>query len=117
MDNLDALVARVESVWTANGWDKTELFYFVMPSHPIPSDTVLATYRAIAKTWVARRQADKRWAQSSFIDLSQITSSAELLALGTNGYLGGNDYNHLSSAGGAYDLLTRRVVSLIPTVR
>jgi hypothetical protein len=47
VDNLQAIVERVEEIWSDNGWSRSELFFLFMPSHPVsdPDDTELSSYR------------------------------------------------------------------------
>jgi lysophospholipase L1-like esterase len=110
IDNLDAIAERIEDVWQKNKWDLTELYYLILPSHPIsaPDATKLIAYRKAASSWAGAKQ------RASFVDFTNLTSYTEMLSLGY--YLsGGTDVNHLSSAG--YNDLAARVVSLIPEVQ
>ena len=110
IDNLEAITNRISNIWQINGWDETELFFLIMPSHPIatPDDSELVAYRKAAYSWAGNR------ARTSFVDLTNLTSYTEIHTLGY--YLaGGTDTSHLTLAG--YDDLSARVVNTcIPTV-
>ncbi|WP_350575296.1 hypothetical protein [Pseudomonas sp. HY2-MNA-CIBAN-0224] len=109
IDNLEAIVKRVSDVWQKAGWDETELFFLVMPSHPIstPDASKLLSYRRAAKSFsVAQR--------ISFIDLENITSNAEML--NNKWYKENNtDINHLVKS--AYQVLGERVIALVPEIK
>ena len=109
LDNLEAMTKRIEDIWELAGWDKSELFFLVMPSHPVadPDDAKLIGYRKAASSYAATRQ------RSSFIDLTNLTTSAEMLASGWY-QAAGTDKNHLTQ--NAFEALAARAVGLIPVV-
>jgi hypothetical protein len=93
IDNLQAIVDRVESVYRAN-WPLNELYWLIMPSHRVadPDDPELVSYRAAVNSWVNGRE------RTSMIDLASNITAAEML---TRGYFaaGNADLNHLTVAG------------------
>jgi hypothetical protein len=93
VDNHQAIVDRIEEIWTLNSWDTSELTWLVVPSHPIsqPDDAELIAYRAAAKAWAASTQ------RVLFADLGQLTNHDEMLANGW--YTSAGDKLHLSQAG------------------
>lgn len=105
IDNLEAIMKRIEGVWTASGWNLSELFFLVVPSHPVssPDDTELVSYRAAAYTAAGRQRA-------SFADFTDYTSYTSMLASGFYAS-GGADTSHLTDAG--YDALAQIVVNRI----
>ena len=94
VDNFEAIKVRIEEIWTAEGWDMSELYWLVYPTHPVsdPDDAELISYRDA----VAAHILDIPNAQ--MIDLSVLTNETEMLA---NGWYasGGADRNHLTQAG------------------
>jgi len=104
VDNFDAIRLRVEGIWSAQGWDLSELRWIVFVSHPIsnPDDALLTEYRA---AMLARAGGNV-----SVIDLSALTDEAEMLA---NGWYasGGSDRSHLTEAG--YLALGDRIIGAI----
>lgn len=107
LDNLETIAKRFSDVWQVNGWDERELFFLVIPSHPVstPDDSELKSYRKVAWSFAGVR------ARVSIVDFENLTSSDEMLA---NGWYksSGADRNHLELSG--YEALSAQVVSLIP---
>lgn len=105
-DNLQAILYRIRDIWESAGWSEDELYFMFMPSHPIslPDDANLIKYRRAAKE-LARHE------RCTFIDISKMITSAQILA---NGWYksSGADTSHMTVAG--YDAITDMVVSLIP---
>jgi lysophospholipase L1-like esterase len=103
VDNLQAIINRIEGVWTTAGWDVHELYFLIMPTHPIssPDDAELISYRLAAKYFALR-------ARTSFVDLTTLTTFAEMSA---NSWYDATDKIHLTQAG--YENLSARVVNLI----
>lgn len=108
LDNLEAIRDRLIDAYQFNGYDKNELFFLVMPSHPIidPDDSELASYRKAAKAFCASPRC-------SMVDLTQITSYTEI---STNGwYSGGTDVNHLLVSG-SNELAKRVIDKYVPVI-
>ncbi|WP_350578703.1 hypothetical protein [Pseudomonas sp. HY2-MNA-CIBAN-0224] len=108
LDNLEAIAKRISDVWQKAGWDQEELFFMVMPSHPVsnPDAPKLIGYRKAAFSFAQNRQ------RASFIDLTLITDADEILANSWYMGVGGSDRNHLFQV--AYKTLGARAVALIP---
>lgn len=107
LDNLDALVKRIRDIWQKNGWAQDELFFLLVPSHPVsaPDDAELRSYRgACVASYAAQLGV-------SVVDMTNITSATEILAEGWY-QSGGSDTNHLENAG--YDELSARIVAMAP---
>ena len=105
LDNLEALVKRISDVWQMNGWNETELFFWINPSHPTstPDAAKLKAYRKAAFTFAGSR------ARVSFVDFENLTSESELTA--NDWYRQPTDHYHLKLAG--YEALSQRIVDLI----
>jgi lysophospholipase L1-like esterase len=101
-DNAQAIINAITAVWTANSWPATELYFLLLPTHPIsdPDDAQIVSYRS-ALTAVCN--ANSRTAAA---DLTAITSGTELT--NQSWYLASNDHNHLVQAG--YENLALRLV-------
>jgi hypothetical protein len=103
-DNLQAIINRLRSIWTLNGWEQGELYFLLSVSHPVsnPDDQKLADYRQAA---VALTQSNLR---TGATDFTQLTNEAEMLA---NGWYqsGGADRNHLTQP--AFEVLAARELS------
>jgi hypothetical protein len=108
LDNLEALTARIGAVWQARGWDESELFFLVIPSHPVslPDDAELASYREVARAFASGHP------RTSVVDLSNLTNHDELLLNGWYYPIDGSEPAHLTEAG--YEALAARVVALVP---
>lgn len=93
VDNLQALVTRVETAYINAGWPLTELFWVIAPSHRIsdPDDTQLVSYRAAAQSWAATRY------RTSFVDHASLVTSAYMTA--NSWYASAIDQAHLSQTG------------------
>ena len=106
-DNADSIIRQINALWATNGWDANELTYLLMPSHPVsdPDDAELVSYRAAAKSLAAG------YSNVSFVDISELTDEAEMLAGGWYAS-GGTDRSHLTQAG--YENLSVRVVAQDP---
>lgn len=92
-DNLNAIIDRIESVYSAN-WDVKELFFLLMPSHPTGNETEirLDEYRQKCKETYFNRD------RCSYINLRELVTSNYMLEQGY--YLaGGSDRYHLNTAG------------------
>lgn len=102
-DNMTAIFARIEAIWSLNGWPPEELYYLISVSHPVstPDDAELVSYREAAE---ALAVSHPRTAATRF---DRLTDSSEML---TNGWYqaGGGDRNHLTLA--AFVALSRREV-------
>ena len=105
-DNLDALVTRFEAVWLSQGWAIEQLFWLVVPSHPVstPDDSKLINYRNASKDYVSNNP------RMSVVDITELTNASEMTS--QNWYLSGTDKSHLSIAG-YYNLAGRIVSSLL----
>jgi hypothetical protein len=105
-DNLNALIIRLEAVWISQGWAIEQLFWLVVPSHPVstPDDPKLINYRDAAYTVASTRN------RVEVVNINNLTSQAEMSA--NNWYLSGVDFSHLSLAG-YYNLAGRIVSSLL----
>lgn len=106
IDNLEAVVKRVQDIWQVNGWDERGLFVLSLPSHPVstPDADKLRAYRKAAFSFAGGR------ARTSFVDFENLTTSDKMLA---NGWYknDGNDRSHLIVAG--YEGMAKMVVDLI----
>ncbi|MER8959292.1 hypothetical protein [Mesorhizobium sp. M0701] len=94
MDNFIAIINRIKSIWTLNGWPVTELFWLLWIDHPqsSPDDTQLVAYR---------RALD---ALALYVDQSQVLNLEELLPyadLMANSWYADvvTDHNHLTQTG------------------
>ena len=94
VDNIDAMRVRIEEIWTLNGWDKAELFYLFIPSHPVstPDDADLVSYRQAAEVYASQD------AQMQMININDLITSDEMLAAGYY-KSGGADRSHLEQIG------------------
>jgi hypothetical protein len=103
VDNFTALQQRIEAIWTLNGWDQSELWWLVFPSHPVsdPDDSELISYRAAIQTYLSANLP-----QSLYVDLTTLTNYAELTA--NSWYYSDGTNNHLTKAG--YEQLSLRVL-------
>lgn len=94
-DNIHALVTRIETIWSLNGWDRDELCFVLMVSHPVATptdDAELIAYRAALQVYAAGVR------NAQVLDLNELCPCATILANGW--YLdGGADRNHLTAAG------------------
>ncbi len=56
LDNYEYIIQRVQSLWSGKGWDLSELFFLLVPSHVIsnPDDATLIDYRTWCKKWATR---------------------------------------------------------------
>lgn len=104
-DNMQAMIDRCRSIYALNGWDDSDLYFLITPSHPIaPLDDVsLDAYRTAAETVAA---ANPRTAVARF---DRLTTYTEMLA--QSWYTTLLDRNHLSPAG--YDALAQREVEAL----
>jgi hypothetical protein len=102
-DNIVAIFARIESIWSLNGWALEELYFLISVSHPVstPDDAELVLYREAAEALAATRP---RTAATRF---DRLTDSSEMLANGWYQSEGG-DRNHLTLA--AFEALSRREI-------
>ena len=51
-DNIDGIIARIKGIYDLNGWDESELYWIVIPSHPVsnPNDSELEAYKVAVKS-------------------------------------------------------------------
>lgn len=72
IDNLSAVMNRIEGIWRINGWDRSELSFLLIASHVSadPNDATLETYREALKTLCNKRE------NLSTIDISELTTYA-----------------------------------------
>jgi lysophospholipase L1-like esterase len=93
MDNLQAIVNRMEEIYRINAWNVEDLTFLVTPSHPVsaPDDDVLRTYRAAAASFA--RQTPR----TACVDLSTLVDAPTMASNGW--YFTIFDRNHLSQAG------------------
>lgn len=105
IDNLEAIYERLHDVWEHANWDRSELFFLIQPSHPIPTDNdKLVYYRKVVSAFMDGKKG------ISFTDFNNYTSYQNMLDLGY--YQAGNtDFNHLTTE--AYDDLTLRTMNRI----
>lgn len=88
LDNLEYIRNRLIDAYEYHGFDAAELYFLIMPSHPIsdPDGVKVASYRKAAKSFC-------QYPRCSMVDLSLLTTAAEIAA---NGWLSeGTDVNHL----------------------
>ena len=103
VDNLDALINRISSVWGKTGWSTSELYFWVVPSHPEsnPDNSKLVSYRQAAYKYCAAR------GNIGFFDISQHITADEISSKGY--YLGdATDRKHLTQAG--YEYISQIIV-------
>lgn len=103
-DNGQALVERIQAIWTLNGWDQDELHFVFMVSHPIsnPDDTELVSYRSAIAAYVATLD------QGYIVDLAAKITSTQISA--NSWYASSNtDTAHLVAAG--YDGIGKLAVA------
>ena len=94
VDNFEAIKVRIEEIWTAEGWDMSELYWLVYPTHPVsdPDDGEFISYRDAIDAHILDIP------NAQMIDISLLTDEAEMLA--NSWYAsGGADRNHLTQAG------------------
>ncbi|MCK8781503.1 GDSL-type esterase/lipase family protein [Rhizobium sp. NTR19] len=92
VDNLAAIVLRIESIFSMNGWALSELHWLITPTHRLsdPDDAELVSYRDAAKAWAAAR------ARTSVVDFAGMMSAAEAIA---SGWYDAGGAIHLTQAG------------------
>ena len=97
IDNLEVITKRISDVWQMNGWDETELFFWIVPSHPVstPDDSELLAFRKAAYSFCQNR------IRTSFTDFTNFVNESDMTA--NDWYLLPTDHNHLKKAG--YDAL------------
>ncbi|MEO0511457.1 MAG: GC-type dockerin domain-anchored protein [Planctomycetota bacterium] len=104
-DNLVALIGRIETLYADRVGDVSELFFLVIPSHPVDEagsalEAELAGYREAARDFAVSRD------RVLVADISQLTSSVEM---DQSGWYASDGREHLTFAG--YRELGSRVVS------
>lgn len=106
LDNLEVVAKRITDIWQFNGWDERELFYLIIPSHPVstPDDSELVAYRQAAYSFANNRS------RVSFVDFNNVTNASEM-ANNDWYYDVATDHNHLKLAG--YEALSSKIVALI----
>lgn len=106
MDNLEAISKRIKDIWQVNGWDERELFFLIVPSHPVstPDAAQLKSYRKAAQAGPGTA------VRTSVVDFENLTSYTEMWANGW--YRQGTDTSHQELVG--YETLSARIVALIP---
>jgi len=99
--HLNMIIERIRSVWTAAGWDDSELYFLLAPSHPVddPDQQLLLSYREKA------REVAAGFDRCAVVDFTELTNEAEMLASGWY-QLNGTDRNHLTQP--AYEALALR---------
>lgn len=104
LDNFTALRSRIEQVWVAQGWSLLELYWIVIPTHPVssPDDAELLQYRTAVSQGLFGQP------RVQVIDLGFLTDEATMLASGHYNN-GGADRNHLTEAG--YKALASLIIS------
>jgi hypothetical protein len=92
VDNLAAIVLRIESIFSANGWALAELHWLITPTHRLsdPDDAKLVSYRDAAKAWAAAR------ARTSVLDFNGMMTASEATA---GGWYDAGGTIHLTQAG------------------
>lgn len=105
-DNLQAIIDRIREIWQISGWPQDELYFVLVPSHPIPIESgepELATLRTAAEGVAL---ANPRCA---CLYLDRIVTSQEMTA--NNWYFAITDRSHLQQAG--YVEIARREVAAL----
>lgn len=105
-DNLQAIIDRIREIWTISGWPEDELYFVLVPSHPVPIETgepELLTLRAAAE---AVAQANPRCA---CVRLDRLVTSQEMIQ--QNWYNSSSDRYHLQQDG--YVEISRREVAAL----
>jgi hypothetical protein len=79
-DNLTAIVKRLESVWVKSGWDLSEMYLLITPSHAIAGDgssnddAKIMSYRRAAEAWARGRP------RTAVADLAAIMPASAMYA-------------------------------------
>lgn len=105
-DNLLAIIERLRTIWTLNGWPAEELHFLLTASHPVaePDEASLRSYREACER-LARSQP-----RTATVRLDVISSASEMIA--NRWYQANNtDRNHLVEA--AYDALASRELTTL----
>lgn len=105
-DNLQAIIDRIREVWTISGWPEDELYFVLVPSHPLPDaagESELAALRTAAEA-VAR--ANPRCA---CVRLERVVTAQEMID--NNWYFSPTDRSHLRQDG--YVEISRREVAAL----
>ncbi len=91
-DNLQGIINSITEAWTGSGGATTEIYFVLMPSHPVenPNDPRLESYRAAAA------QVALANPRTCAVDLSQLTTADEMAARFEYDSLG---VNHLAQHG------------------
>ena len=113
-DNMQGIIERVRARYTANSWDFTEVYWVIMPSHPIstPDDSELVSYRETAGSILVSGNP-----RLCLVDLNRIVTYKQLL----NGSGGGGGNSYYASSGTdtahmvqpGYEFLGKRAVEAL----
>ncbi len=92
-DNLTAIIERLQQAWTLSGFDVSNLYFIITPSHTVPGEDErpLRLYRAAAKD-VAKNKA-----RVAAVDLGALTDAEEIEK--KSWFASQGDYNHLRQDG------------------
>lgn len=106
VDNFKALKARIEEIWDNQGWDQSELFWLLFPSHPVddPDNAELRSYRSALEAHSFSME------RTQFVNIAELTNESEMLSEGWYAS-GGSDRNHLTQAG--YEQIARKVIGAV----
>lgn len=94
-DNLNAIIDRIESAWPSTGGSIDELFFLVMPSHPIGEPNSPEEFKMVGYRDAARQVATAR-PRVLTVDLSRLTDHNSIAAAG---YYDGAGRAHLEARG------------------
>lgn len=104
VDNFEAIRIRIETLWQAQGWNLTEIYWLMFVSHPVsdPDDAELVAFREAFDQHIIANVP-----RGQIVDITDFTDANEMLA---NGWYnsGGSDRNHLLQAG--YEQIGLRII-------
>ena len=106
--NLRAILNRITTIWSNAGWNQSELYFLITPSHPVstPDQQSLTDFRQAARELAAE------FNRCAVVDFTLLTDASEMLA--NNWYKsGGFDRNHLTQPG--YEALALRELDALLT--
>ncbi|MFU8828773.1 MAG: GC-type dockerin domain-anchored protein [Phycisphaerales bacterium] len=106
--NLRVILNRINTIWSNAGWNPSELYFLITPSHPVdqPDQQILIDYRQAARELAAE------FNRCAVVDFTLLTDASEMLQ--NNWYQsGGSDRNHLTLP--AYETLALRELDALLT--
>ena len=105
VDNFEAIRIRIETLWQAQGWNVTEIYWLMFVSHPVsePDDAELVAFRAAFDQHIIAKVP-----RGQIVDITDFTDADEMLASGWYNS-GGADRVHLAQSG--YEQIGLRIIS------